>query len=269
MPRARSDAFVRSLWGQASLSRGTSFGWIHGDRHEACHPHTSRFFPVLVLKLRRLNYEHASFFFIRSYLLCLIRPALGGSAPDSHGAEVVIYPRGWIPPFGSRMPPDDLSRSERRARLDEWPAACESVRGPSPTSRLPILGRMLWGPGALGPGLFLTHLLWANRTQHHSSWTSQGLSRSQERPPEPCIRAKPRQPSIALQRTSPAGALPPSKLRTEQWADRPRPGQRGTYALAFFPSTPWTDAYELIPACRQEIGYFSLRLTLFPICPPH
>src|SRR5829696_5827309 len=55
MPRTRSDASAYSPWGQESVSRGTSFGWVHGDRHEACHPHTSRFFPVLVLRLRRLN----------------------------------------------------------------------------------------------------------------------------------------------------------------------------------------------------------------------
>src|SRR4029450_2654404 len=57
-------------------------------QHEACHPHTSRFFPVLVLRLRRLNYEHPSFFFIRSYLLCLIRPAFGGSARGAHGPKL-------------------------------------------------------------------------------------------------------------------------------------------------------------------------------------
>src|SRR5215207_2585638 len=96
MPRTRSDASAYSLWGQESVSRGTSFGWVHGDRHEACHPHTSRFFPVLVLRLRRLNYEHPSFFFIRSYLLCPIRPAFGGSARGPHGAEAAIHPREWI-----------------------------------------------------------------------------------------------------------------------------------------------------------------------------
>jgi len=154
MPRTRSDASAYSLWGQASVSRGTSFGWVHGDRHEACHPHTSRFFPVLVFRLRRLNYEHPSFFFIRSYLLCLIRPALGGSARASHGAEVVIHPRGWIPPFGSRTPPDDLSRSERRARPDEWPTACESVRGPSPTSRLAHAGNDVVGARSSRPRPF-------------------------------------------------------------------------------------------------------------------
>jgi hypothetical protein len=66
----------------------------------------------------------------------------------------------------------------------------------------------------------------------------------------------PRQPSIALQRTSPAGALPPSKLRTDQCGPIGLGPARGrTYALAFFPSTPWTDANGLIPPCRQEIGF--------------
>jgi hypothetical protein len=119
------------------------------------------------------------------------------------------------------------SHDARGGRLDEWPTACESVRGPSPTSRLVHAGNdVRRGLDALGPGPFLTHLLWANRTQHHSPWTSQRF-RDRGRPPEPWILARPRQPSIALEKTSPAGALPPSKLRTGQWADRPRPGQNG------------------------------------------
>lgn len=254
MPRTRSDASAYSLWGQASLSRGTSFGWVHGDRHEACHPHTSRFFPVLVLRLRRLNYEHPSFFFIRSYLLCLIRPAFGGSARGAHGAEVAIRPRGWIPPFGSRMPPDDLSRSERRARVDEWPTACESVRGHPPPPGLSMRERCRGGSEALGPDLFLTHLLRASRTSRHSSWTSRRLSRSRERPPEPWIQAKtatfdrwakdltcwsPSHPPSCGPSSGPIG-LCPSRGRT--------------YALAFFPSTPWTDANGSFPPVGRRLG---------------
>lgn len=48
--------------------------------------------------------------------------------------------------------------------------------------------------------------------------------------------------------------LPPPKLRTEQWADRPMPVQRRTYALAFFPSTPWTDANGSFPPVGRRLG---------------
>jgi hypothetical protein len=141
MPRARSDASAYSLWGQACVPRGTSFGWVHGDRYEACHPHTSRFFPVLVLRLRRLSYEHPSFFFIRSYVLCPIRPAGGTlSAPD-------LFP--GLPPLGTwhvpplvvdvskvvaiaRGRPNPGSRPERQPRL---PGQKTSPAGAPPTLR--------------------------------------------------------------------------------------------------------------------------------------
>jgi hypothetical protein len=154
MPRTRSDASAYSLWGQASVSRGTSFGWVHGDRHEACHPHTSRFFPVLVLRLRRLNYEHPSFFFIRSYLLCLIRPAFGGSARGAHGAEVAIYPRGWIPPS---VPECHLMTShDARGGRDSTSGQrhARASKRPSPTSVTSMLGTMSLGSEALRPGPF-------------------------------------------------------------------------------------------------------------------
>jgi hypothetical protein len=191
MPRARSDASAYSLWGQASLSRRTSFGWVHGDRYEACHPHTSRFFPVLVLRLRRLNYEHPSFFFIRSYVLCPIRPALGGTL-----SPLDLFPGS--PPLGKlHVPPLVVDASKVVA----------IARGhPNPGSR-----------------------------------------------PE-------RQPSIAGQKTSLAGAPPHSKLRTEQWADRPMPVQRANLCPCFLPVNSVDGYKRSLPARRQEIGYFSLHL---------
>ena len=140
------------------------------------------------------------------------------------------------PSLGSRMPPDDLSRSERRARLDEWPTACESVRGPSPTSRL-VHARndVVGGSEALGPEP-LSHsppmgkspatpvVVNVSRVVAIAGEAARALDPGQTR-----------QPSIAQQRTSPAGALPPSKLRTEQWADRPRPGQRAKLRPCFLP----------------------------------
>jgi hypothetical protein len=147
MPRTKSDASAYSQWGQASVSRGTSFGWVHGDRHEACHPHTSRFFPVLVLRLRRLNYEHPSFFFIRSYLLCLIRPAFGGSARGAHG---------------------------RRSCPELFPLTSLGQVARNATRRGRLEGRRDGGRGRPNPG-----------------------SRPERRP------------SIAGQKTSPAGAPPP------------------------------------------------------------
>jgi hypothetical protein len=198
MPRTRSDASAYSLWGQASLSRGTSFGWVHGDRHEACHPHTSRFFPVLVLRLRRLNYEHPSFFFIRSYLLCLIRPAFGGSARGAHG---------------------------RRSCPELFPLTSLGQVARNATRRGRLEGRRDGGRGRPNPG-----------------------SRPERRP------------SIAGQKTSPAGAPPHSKLRTEQWADRPMPVQRANLCSCFLHVNSVDGCERLLSACRQEIGYFSLHL---------
>jgi hypothetical protein len=139
------------------------------------------------------------------------------------------------PSFGSRMPPDDFSPRERRARPNEWPTACESVRGPSPASRLVHLGTMSWGPGTLGPGLFLTHLLWVNRTQRHSSWTYQGSSRSRERPPKPWIQAN--LGNVDRSAKDLTCWSPPTLQATDRsvWADRPRPGQRPNLCPCFLP----------------------------------
>jgi hypothetical protein len=49
----------------------------------------------------------------------------------------------------------------------------------------------------------------------------------------------------------------PSELRNEQSADWPMPERRRTYALARFPSTPWTGSKGPISTCRQDIGDFS------------
>jgi hypothetical protein len=45
------------------------------------------------------------------------------------------------------------------------------VHPPHPV--LSVLGTMSWGPASSRPWTFLTHLLGADRTQCHSSWTSQ------------------------------------------------------------------------------------------------
>jgi hypothetical protein len=54
--------------------------------------------------------------------------------------------------------------------------------------------------------------------------------------------------------------LPHSKLRTEQWADRPMPGQRANLCPCFLPVNSVDGCERLIRSCRQEIGYFSLHL---------
>ena len=54
--------------------------------------------------------------------------------------------------------------------------------------------------------------------------------------------------------------LPPSKLGTEQWADRPMPVQRANLCPCFLPVNSVDGCERLLPACRQEIGYFSLHL---------
>ncbi len=98
----------------------------------------------------------------------------------------------WMDPsFGSRMPPDDLSRSERRARLDEWPTACESVRGHSPTSRLVHAGNDVVGLGSSRPWTF-SHSPPIGQIARNATRRGrlEGLSRSRERPPEPWIQAK-------------------------------------------------------------------------------
>jgi hypothetical protein len=102
--------------------------------------------------------------------------------------------------------------------------------------------------------LFLTHLLRASRTSRHSSWTSRRLSRSREKPPEPWIQAKtatfdrwakdltcwsPSHPPSCGPSSGPIG-LCPSRGRT--------------YALAFFPSTPWTDANGSFPPVGRRLG---------------
>jgi hypothetical protein len=77
--------------------------------------------------------------------------------------------------------------------------------------------------------------------------------RSRERPPGPWIQAR-TEPSIAGQKTSPAGAPPHSKLRTEQWADRPMPGQGANLCPCILPSTPWTDANGSFPPLGRRLG---------------
>jgi hypothetical protein len=63
--------------------------------------------------------------------------------------------------------------------------------------------------------------------------------------------------------------LPPSKLRTGQWADRPMPVQWANLCPCFLPVNSVDGCERLIPACRQEIGYFSLHLAQLPVCPPN
>jgi hypothetical protein len=140
---------------------------------------------------------------------------------------------------------------QRHARASE-------VHPPPPD--LSMLGTMCAGAWKLSAlDLFLTHLLWANRTQRHSPWTSQRC-RDRGRPPEPWIQAKPRHPSIAQEKTSPLEPSHPPNYGPSSGPIGLGPVRGRTYALAFFPSTPWTDADGLIPTCRQEIGYFSLQL---------
>jgi hypothetical protein len=64
-----------------------------------------------------------------------------------------------------------------------------------------------------------------------------------------------RQPSIAGQKTSPAGA-PPTLRATDRAVGRSAyaPSSGGTYALAFFPSTPWTDANGSFPSVDRRLG---------------
>jgi hypothetical protein len=224
MPRTRSDASAYSLWGQASVSRGTSFGWVHGDRHEACHPHTSRFFPVLVLRLRRLNYEHPSFFFIRSYLLCLIRPAFGGSARGAHGAEVAIYPRGWIPPS---VPECHLMTSHDARGASTSGQRHTRASEVHPHLRLVHAGTMSWGLGSSRPWTFsaLTSLGQVARNATRRGRLEGCRDHGRGRP-NPGSRPKPGNLRSLGKRPHLLEPLPPSKLRTEQWADRPMPVQR-------------------------------------------
>ena len=81
------------------------------------------------------------------------------------------------------------------------------------------------------------------------------MSRSRDGPPEPWIQAKGRQPSIAGQKTSPAGAPshPPSYGPSSGPIGLCPPRGR-TYALAFFPSTPWTDANGSFPPVGRRLG---------------
>jgi hypothetical protein len=151
------------------------------------------------------------------------------------------------------MPPDDHPR-ERRARLDEWPTAYESVRGLSP---LPVFhaGNDVVGLGSSRLWTFPHSPPLGNRAEPTGRGTSQGLSRSRERLPGPWIQAKPRQPSIALEKTSPAGA-PPTLQATDRAVGRSayaRP-EGEPYALAFFPSTPWTDANGSLPPVGRRLG---------------
>jgi hypothetical protein len=48
--------------------------------------------------------------------------------------------------------------------------------------------------------------------------------------------------------------LPPSELRTERGPIGLCPSSGGTYALAFFPSTPWTDAIGSFPSVGRRLG---------------
>jgi hypothetical protein len=142
---------------------------------------------------------------------------------------------------------------QRHARASE-------VHPPPPV--LSKLGTMCVGARKLSAlDLFLTHLLWANRTQRHSSWTSQGvchdLGRGRlnpgSRPKAGNLRSLGKRPHLLE-------PLPPSKLRTEQWADRPMPVQRANLCPCFLPVNSVDGCERFLPACRQEIGYFSLHM---------
>jgi hypothetical protein len=177
----------------------------------------------------------------------------------------------WMDPsFGSRMPPDDLSRSERRARVDEWPTACESVRGHPPPPRLVHAGTMSSGLGSSRPWTFspLTSLGQVGRNATRRGRLEGCRDHGRGRP-NPGSRPKPGNLRSLGKRPHLLEPLPPSKLRTEQWADRPMPAQRTKLCPCFLPVNSVDGCERLIPACRQEIGYFSLHLAPLPACPPH
>jgi hypothetical protein len=88
-----------------------------------------------------------------------------------------------------------------------------------------------------------------------SSWTSRRLSRSREaaRTLDPRqsgnLRSLGKRPHLLE-------PLPPSELRTEQWADRPMPVQWGNLCPCFLPVNSVDGCERLLPVCRQEIGVF-------------
>jgi hypothetical protein len=114
-------------------------------------------------------------------------------------------------------------------------------------------GTMSWGSEALGPGPFPLTSLGKSHATPLAVDVLTGVSIAGEaaRTLDPGqngnVRSLGKRPHLLE-------PLPPSKLRTEQWADRPIPSRGRTYALAFFPSTPWTDANGCFPPVGRRLG---------------
>ena len=149
------------------------------------------------------------------------------------------------------------SHDARGGRLDEWATACENVQGVH--ARPPAFvdaGNDVVGLGRSLPWTFprVTSFGQVGRTAPRRG-RLEGC-RDRERPPEPWSRPE-RQPSIAGQKTSPAGA-PPTLRATD------RAVGRSAYARPVGEPMPLLSSRQLRGRMRsahsrrrQEIGYFS------------
>jgi hypothetical protein len=168
-------------------------------------------------------------------------------------------PSTWMDP-SLRFPKATLMtshESERRATRRVANGMRARPRSIPPPPNLSMLERCRGGPEALGPEPF-PHSPPMGKS--HATPLVVDVSRVVAIAGEAAGALHPGQKPTTLRslaNTSAAGALPPSELRNEQSADRPMPVRRRTYALVWFPSTPWTGPKGPIRIFRLGIGDFS------------